>query len=93
MARHATPDASTSLLKRQLEETFATASYPIRSPADLLTVLADGRGVFVVDDAELVALELALAAGESLSFPYDSPGGLVDDFVAPFREGRHGRPA
>lgn len=93
MRRHAIPDTSIDHLKRQLKETFATARYPLHGPADLLSALAEGRGVFVVDDVELVALELALTASDSLSFPYDSPTDLADDFVAPFHDRGRGRPA
>jgi hypothetical protein len=92
MRRHAIPDSSVKLLKRQLKETFSAARYPLCDPADLLSALANGRQVFVVDDVELVPLELALTASDSLSFPYDSPTDLVEDFVAPFHAGRRGRP-
>jgi hypothetical protein len=79
-----TPDP----LRTQLVETFETATFPLRRPVDLLPVLATGRGVFVDDDVELVALELALACGDQLSFPYESATELADDVASAVRATR-----
>jgi hypothetical protein len=78
-------DPAADPFRTQLVETFETATFPLRRPAELLPALATGSGVFVVDDVELVALELALACGDQLSFPYGSATELADDVVRAVR--------
>jgi hypothetical protein len=78
-------DRTTEPLRAQLVEAFETTTFPVRRPTALLSAMANGRGVFVVDDVELVALELALTCGESLSFPYETVDDIVDDIVAALR--------
>jgi hypothetical protein len=75
-------------LRRQLSETFETARFPLREPADLLRAMAEGHREFAVGDEELAALELALAVGDDLSFPYRTAEDLVDDVVAGVTDAR-----
>jgi hypothetical protein len=81
-------DPSLEPLRAQLVETFGPASFPVRRPTDLLPPMASGRDVFVVDGVELVALEIALTAGESLSFPYETADALAEDVVSALRRSR-----
>jgi hypothetical protein len=78
-------DSAVEPLRAQLQETFETATFPVRQPADLLTVMATGRSVFVADGIELVALELAIACGDQLSFPYATAEELVEDVMTALR--------
>ncbi|AUV81847.1 hypothetical protein C2R22_09460 [Salinigranum rubrum] len=76
-----TDTASTTPLRAQLFETFDPATFPVQRPVELLPVMVDGRDVFVADDREFAALELALTVGEYLQFPYEAADDLVDDIV------------
>jgi hypothetical protein len=82
MATLSAVDSAVDPLRAQLTEAFDAGSFPVRRPADLLSLMANGPSVFVVDDHEMAALELALACGETLEFPYERPEDLVDDVVA-----------
>jgi hypothetical protein len=74
-------DGAVEPLRTQLIEQFGAGRFPVRQPAELLSLLADGPAVLVVDGDEVGVLELALTCGEQLEFPYESVEELVDDVV------------
>lgn len=75
-------DGAVEPLRTQLMERFGAGTFPVRQPAELLSLMADGPAVFVVDGGEVSVLELALTCGEQLEFPYESAEALVDDVVS-----------
>jgi hypothetical protein len=86
MGTSASADRTTEPFRSQFTETLDSATFPMCGPADLLSVMANGRDVFVVGDVELVALELALACGDHLSFPYESGDELVEDVTSALKQ-------
>jgi hypothetical protein len=69
-------------LRKELEEAFSGADFPVNNQMDLVPALPNGPSTkFETDDVSFTAMELATKLSGHAEFPYDDVESLVDDVI------------
>jgi hypothetical protein len=69
-------------LRKELEEAFSGADFPVNNQMDLVPALPNGPATkFETDDVSFTAMELATKLSGHAEFPYDGVESLVDDVI------------
>jgi hypothetical protein len=69
-------------LRKELEDAFAGADFPVNNQMDLVPALPNGPSTkFETDDVSFTAMELATKLSGHAEFPYNDVETLVDDVI------------
>ena len=84
---HTVTSDTAERLRKELEEVFNDADFPVDGPMELVPALPDGPGTtFEAGDVSIKVMDLGTTYADYQDYPYETAGELVDDLMHGFRE-------
>jgi hypothetical protein len=84
---HTVTSDTAERLRKELEEVFNDADFPVDGPMELVPALPDGPGTtFEAGDVSIKVMDLGTTYADYQDYPYETADELVDDLMHGFRE-------